>query len=45
VRPEELDPEAREKLAELLRQFEWSHLDLVSGADPQAAQASGTIAE
>ena len=32
-------------MAELLRQYEWSHLDLVRGADALSAQASGTIAE
>ena len=32
-------------MAELLKQYEWSHLDLVRGADALSAQASGTIAE
>ena len=32
-------------MTELLKQYEWSHLDLVRGADAVSAQASGTIAE
>lgn len=37
AQPVELNPEAKEKLAEYMKQYKWSHLDLVRGADAHGA--------